>query len=322
MLFDPIYLLYGAIFVGVLLLLEGVYYLMGDAHGGPEQTINRRLRMLASGQDGRKVMYKLRRQKVADKGFQGLGPIARLNQLIGQAGLSISTYRMLAVMAGLAAATAILLGVGAAVPIAPALVSGLGAGVIAPIWFLRRRKRIRLKKFGEQLPEAIDVMVRSIRAGHPLSASIALVSREMRDPIGTEFGLVSDEMTYGLALQDALDNMAGRVPLQDLQFMVVAIKIQHNTGGNLGEILSNLSKVIRDRFRMFGKINALSAEGRLSAVIVSALPFIAAGGMHLAAPNYFTQHAQDPLFWMIIGIGATGLLAGIFIMYRLVNFRV
>jgi tight adherence protein B len=320
--FDPIYLLYGAIFFGALLLIEGVYYFMADTHGGPEQTINRRLRMLASGQDGRKVMYTLRRQKAETKGFRGFGPIARLDQLIGQAGLSTSTGRMLGVMASLAAAVTLLFGVGAAVPIPLALMIGLGTGLILPILFLRRRKRVRLKKFGEQLPEAIDVMVRSIRAGHPLSSSIGLVSREMRDPIGSEFGLVSDEMTYGLGLQDALDNLARRVPLQDLQFMVVSIKIQHNTGGNLGEILSNLSKVIRDRFRMFGKINALSAEGRLSATIISALPFIAAGGMHLAAPKYFTQHSQDPLFWMIVGVGVVGLLLGIFVMYRMVNFRV
>ena len=126
-------------------------------------------------------------------------------------------------------------------------------GIIAPIMHLKTMRANRVKKFSEQLPDALDIMVRSLQAGHPISAAMSLVSKEMSDPIGTEFGIAVDEMTYGLDMRDALESMGRRMEVQDFQYVVVSINIQHETGGNLAEVLRNLSTVIRDRFRMFKK---------------------------------------------------------------------
>jgi tight adherence protein B len=196
------------------------------------------------------------------------------------------------------------------------------AGVLVPIVYLNYLRSNRIKQFSEQLPDALDIMVRSLQAGHPISAAIGLVSKEMNDPIGTEFGIAVDEMTYGLDMREALYNMGRRIEIQDFEYVVVSINIQHDTGGNLAEVLNKLSMVIRDRFRMFKKIRALSSEGRLSAVVLSFLPFGVGAIIFTGNPGFYLNVADDPLFLPMMG-GALGLmLVGIFIMYRMVNFRV
>ena len=196
------------------------------------------------------------------------------------------------------------------------------AGVLAPIVYLNWLRTKRIKDFGEQLPDALDIMVRSLQAGHPISAAVSLVSKEMNDPIGTEFGIAVDEMTYGLDMREALYNMGRRIEIQDFQYVVVSINIQHETGGNLAEVLRNLSMVIRDRFRMFKKIRALSSEGRLSAVVLSFLPFAVGAIIFTGNPGFYLNVADDPLFLPMMGAALGLMLAGIFIMYRMVNFRV
>ena len=195
-------------------------------------------------------------------------------------------------------------------------------GVPIPIVILMLSRRSRMKQLVQQLPDAIDIVVRSLRAGHPISTSIAMVAREMRDPIATEFGLVVDEMTYGLNLDDALSNMARRVGVSDLRFLVVAVMIQMQVGGNLAEVLNSLSRVIRERTRMRAKVRALSAEGRLSAGILSVLPFIMIGAITLLRPGYYSDVAADPIFWPVLGVGFFLMVLGIITMYRMVNFRV
>jgi tight adherence protein B len=265
---------------------------------------------------------------------RGLGPLGdwliRFDRLIAQSGLTVSTGRMLLIMAGLALATFLFLlyfvssGTLPANPIAIVgwvLLSVL-VGIVAPVVHLTSRRANRLKKFSEQLPDALDIMVRSLQAGHPISAAMNLVSKEMADPIGTEFGIAVDEMTYGLDMRDALVSMGRRMEVQDFQYVVVSINIQHETGGNLAEVLRNLSTVIRDRFRMFKKIRALSSEGRMSAVVLSGLPFFVGAIIFSGNPQFYLRVIDDPLFLPMMG-GALGLmLAGIYIMYRMVNFRV
>ncbi len=324
--FDPQYLVYGAIFLFVLLGVEGLYYLMVDARRGGNRNINRRLRMLASGTDSQAVLYKLRRKTKSENATFGelvrlFRPLSRLDDLITQSGLMIPTSRMLGIMAALWGVSFVVL---AAVMNLPALRSALIAlaPTVLPILYLMVRKRRRLRRFTEQFPDTLDLIVRSLRAGHPISAAMGLVAQEMPDPIGTEFGIAVDEMTYGLDLRDALQNMSLRVRVQDLHYLVVAINIQHGTGGNLAEVLEGLSKVIRDRFHMFSKIKALSAEGRLSAVILSILPLVVAGTVWGLNPRYFNEVMDDPLFMILMSVGAGLLISGNFIMWRMVRIRV
>lgn len=192
-----------------------------------------------------------------------------LNRLITQSGVLQRRLLVVSLVAAITAALVLNIVIG---NLALKLLGAIAAGIVLPLLFLVVKRRRRLRQFENQLPDAVDVMVRSLRAGHPVSLAVALVGREMADPIGTEFGIASDEMTYGLDREAALVNLRERTGQGDLAFLVVAISIQSKTGGNLAEILSNLSTLIRARFKMRRKIHVLTSEGRFSAVGLSVVP--------------------------------------------------
>jgi tight adherence protein B len=198
---------------------------------------------------------------------------------------------------------------------------GILAGIVVPVLFLVAMRNRRRAQFAAQLPEALDVLVRSLKAGHPIPVAVSLVARDMPDPIGTEFGMTSDEMIYGLDLETALQNMRVRVGQDDLSFVVVAVSVQSKTGGNLSEVLANLSRVIRDRFKLRRRVKAMSAEGRLSAIALSTIPILVFFMVNLMAPTFYGDVKADPI--IIPVIVATLLLwaTGVFIIYRLVNFK-
>ena len=168
-----------------------------------------------------------------------------------------------------------------------AALGALFSATVLPYFVLRVLRSRRQRKFGAQFPDALDIIVRSLRAGHPVPIAIAMVGREMPDPIGSEFGIVSDEITYGADLETAMRNLYGRIGSDDLPLFVTAVAIQGATGGNLGEILENLSGVIRQRFKMRRKIRALAAEGRASAMILSALPIGMFIVIQVIAPDFY-----------------------------------
>ncbi len=312
-------------FVAVLLLVEGVSNLLLELIGS-RGAMNRRLRLLARGLGGAEVMATLRRNRPDESSrlaawLLAQDPVALVDGMLSRAGMSVPTLRCLAYVGG-AVATLALTGL-FIVKLAmwKAVLVAVVFGMVLPAWWLHRRGRARLIKLAGQLPDAIDMIVRSLRAGHPVASAISMVAREMPDPIGSEFGLVFDEMTYGLDLRAALDNLASRVPVQDLHYMIVAVRIQYGTGGNLAEVLAGLSRVIRDRHRMRTRIRALSAEGRMSATILSALPFVLAGLIFLMRPNYYFKAMEDPAFLPLIAMGLFGIALGIVAMHRIVNFR-
>lgn len=312
-------------FLAVLLLVEGLRGLSRDVFG-MRGAMNKRVRMLAQGVDGAEVLATLRRKNNADQ--HGLyarllawPPVARLDGLLGRAGLTIPTGQYLGRMA---ACTGVILLVAAVVvrlALWKALLLAAILGVLLPLCWLHLRARRRLYRLSLQLPDAIDMLVRSLRAGHPIASAIGLVAREMPDPIGSEFGLVFDEMTYGLDLKEALENLAQRLPVRDLHFLVVAVRVQYGTGGNLAEVLAGLGRVIRDRIRMKSRIRALSAEGRLSATVLSALPFVLGGVIFAMRPDYYLKAMGDPAFLPLVSVGLFGIALGIVAMQRIVNFR-
>ena len=328
---EPVYLLYGAIFLGVLLLTEGLFLLIADRRLG-RQRINKRIEMLDTGTSTREVLEILRRRSTNGENRPGLlrGMYQWLDNLITQTGVTMTTSRLLLIMSVLCVvvffATLLFLKGGVLPGVVANLSTAAAAAVLIgfgfPVLRLVGMRQERVKKFSEQLPDTLDIMARSLRAGHPISAAMDLVTREMPDPIGSEFGLAVDEMTYGLDLNEALEKIGARINLPDFQFVVVAINIQHETGGNLAEILSSLATIIRDRFRMIGKVRALSSEGRISAIILSVLPVITVFTIYSRNPDFYLNVIDDPLF-MPIALGIFMLmLTGIYIMYRLVNFRV
>ncbi len=331
MVIDTLYLVYGAIFLAALLLVEGLYYVFAAGRGGRDAA-NRRMKMLEGGATTREVFNTLRRNPRDSNVLLGPfnGITERLEELIKQTGLTITVSRVLMIMGALTMVmffVFIMITQGGVVAgnftgVAISLALSGCVGILGPYVFLKMKKGHRLKMFAEQLPDALDIMVRSLQAGHPVSAAMTLVTKEMPDPIGTEFGIAVDEMTYGLELREALASLGDRVAVEDYQYVVVSINIQHETGGNLAEVLEGLSKVIRARFRMFKKIRAISAEGRLSAKVLAIIPFGFAAFTYISKPSYYLDAVDDPLFWPLVG-AALGLeLAGIYIMYKLVNFRV
>ena len=306
--------------VTVVLVAEAVYLLFFSA-ASYRSNINRRLRLMNNQVDRQAILLQLRRER----GLTGTGdfrlPLVYLNRLILQSGLSMGLVKF-----GIASAVAaVMVFVGSLVmqfSLFEAAIITVVAAFALPFLALRFLRGRRQKKFGEQFPDAIDVIVRSLRAGHPIPVAIAMVGREMPDPIGGEFGMIADEVTYGADMETAMRSLYHRVGQDDLPLFVTAVAIQGSTGGNLGEILQNLSSVIRLRFKMRRKIRALAAEGRFSALLLSGLPIGMFFILKAIAPDYYGKIWHEDMTKIGLAIGGAWMLFGNFIMYRLVNFRI
>ncbi|MBS0385708.1 MAG: type II secretion system F family protein [Proteobacteria bacterium] len=202
---------------------------------------------------------------------------------------------------------------------AGALALCVGAG--APLLLLLRNRARRRAKFAAQLPDAIEVIVRSLKAGHPLTTAIGMVARDLPAPIGDEFAACSQEMTYGLDLQSAVRAMADRVGAPEASVLASAVAIQQRSGGNLGEVLTRLSKLLRDRAKLQAKAKALSSEGRYSGMFLSAMPFIMFGLVTLFNPDYYGQVRNNPIVTPILVGTFIWMVMGSFVINRMVNFK-
>jgi tight adherence protein B len=205
------------------------------------------------------------------------------------------------------------------------LISATFAGLLGaalPLMFLNFKATKVRKKMQEQFPVALDVFVRGLRAGHPIAAALDLLTVEMPDPIGTQFGIVVDEVTYGAELRDALESMADRWDLDDMRMFVVSLSVQNETGGNLAEILENLGRVIRDRQSMMMKVRALSSEGRMTAIMLTVLPLLAFTMLFIMNPSFFLDVADDPAFVPGFGFLIALYLTGLFVIRRMVDLKV
>jgi tight adherence protein B len=202
-----------------------------------------------------------------------------------------------------------------------AVAAGILSAFLALFLFFRSRRQRRMARFAELLPDSIDVIVRAVRVGYPLPLALALVAREMPNPVGSEFRATSDEIAFGQDVRTAIENLYRRVGQEDLLFLIVAINVQYQTGGNLAEILSRLARLIRQRAKLRLKIGALSAEGRVSALVLSLMPFILFAGISVISPGYFAEVRGHPLVAPALIYAAISLLVGNVIMYRMVNFK-
>lgn len=317
---DSIYVFYALAAASAVLFVEAVYLLFFSTASYRSQ-INRRLRLGRNQPDRESVLVQLRRERgLTADGLYALPSIA-LNRLILQSGVTVGVRKFLL----LDAATSVVV-FGATMVIRGSLLEAVAAtlccGVILPWLALRFLRGRRHKRFGAQFPDALDIIVRSLRAGHPVPVAVAMVSREMPDPIGTEFGVACDEVTYGADLETAMRNLYFRVGQEDLPLFVTAVAIQTSTGGNLSEILENLSSVIRDRFKMRRKVRALAAEGRFSALFLSSVPVFLFLILKIAAPNHYAAVWDRDLTRMGLGAAVAWMMVGNYVMYRMVNFRI
>ena len=240
-----------------------------------------------------------------------------------QAGLNWSSARLLAAMS-LAAVPG--LGVGSLLPFlinGPTTAIGLGiVGAAAPYLFVRHKRKKRLEKFEEQFPEALDFLSRSMRAGHAFTISLEMLGEELADPLGQEFRALFNEQNLGAPLDLALRNFTERVPLLDARFFTSSVLLQRQTGGNLSEILTRLSYVIRERFRLKGQVKAASAHGRLTATILTVLPVATMLGLLVVAPGYLQSMAEDPDGKWMIGGAIFAQILGNFFIKKIINIKV
>jgi tight adherence protein B len=308
------------IFVTVLLLVT-VGYLMLSARRSQRQSVSRRLGELGFGQASQGELTRVRRgRSLSPEGHYSL-PFIPLNQLILQSGVTVGVQGVLFTMAFLSTGTYFVLSIIQGTP-AVAMIGTLAVGVGLPVFVLRSMRTSRQRKFEEQLPEAIDILVRGLRAGHAIPFAISTVGRQMTAPIGSEFSITGSELTYGLDLETAMVNMRTRVGQADLSLLVLAVSIQSKMGGNLAEILTNLSRVIRERFKLRRKARALSAEGRYSALFLSILPIALFGILWLIAPSYYGQVWGEWFIAPTLSAAVLWMLFGNYIMYRMVKFNV
>jgi tight adherence protein B len=318
--FDPIYLIYVLVAAAAVLFVEGIYLLCFSGVSY-RQNVNRRLKLLKDEPNRENILLQLRRERGLTGGGDYSIGFEAFNKLLLQSGLTmgLSKLSMVIALGALVAfgATYVLRN-----DIVEALVTGVFCGTILPLLVLRFLRGRRRKAFGAQFPDALDMIVRSLRAGHPVPIAIGLVARETKDPIGSEFGIVADEITYGADLESALRNLYFRIGQDDLPLFVTAVGIQTSTGGNLGEILANLSKVIRERFKMRRKVRALASEGRASAIILSSLPLLLMVIIHIVAPDFYGAVWNEDMTRKVLMVAGGWMALGNFIMYRMVNFRI
>ena len=321
------------VFGAVVLLAETALRWLVSRRG-ESKAINKRLQMIGAGAGQEERFNVLRRaQSTIPAGLPiSIEPHAiRLERMLIQAQVALPASRlMLGLLIAPVAIFFLLLLLmagwwGMGISSGRIIVSAAFAlllGAVLPIMYLNfRATRIR-KKMQDQFPVALDVFVRGLRAGHPIAAALELLTVEMPDPIGTEFGLAVDEVTYGAELRDALQNMAERWDLDDMRMFVVSLSVQNETGGNLAEILENLSQVIRERAGLLMKVRALSSEGRMTAVMLTVLPIFTFVVLFLLNPRFFLDVANDPFF--IPGFSALALLylVGFITIRRMIDLKV
>jgi tight adherence protein B len=318
--FDPIYLIWLLVAASAGLTVEAVYLLCFNTTSYRSQ-INRRLTLSKEKKNRESVLIELRRERGLTSGGNYRLSFLALNRLILQSGVTIGFAR-LGLIVGLTSAVAFAATFVYWGNILYAAAAALLGATALPYLVLRLLRARRQSKFGAQFPDALDMIVRSLRAGHPVPIAINMVAREMPDPIGSEFGMVSDEITYGADLETAMRNLYCRIGSDDLPLFVTAVGIQGSTGGNLGEILENLSEVIRQRFKMRRKIRALASEGRASAMILSALPIGMFIVVQVIAPDFYASVWHEQLTKTLLGGAAAWMVIGNLVMFKMVNFKI
>lgn len=323
-----------------LLLVFGMVFLLSEyalsqmrRHSRSTKAINDRLRMIARGEDPRSIMTNLRKAVDGPAGatagpFRGL--MTRLGRMTWLSGVRISPNELLlymlaafAILFALILGAAVYSGFGITAGIVEiALVIGIGLGIIIPFTLISRAAQKKLLKIQSQFPLALDIFVRGLKAGHPIASALALLATEMEDPIGSEFGIVTDEVSYGADLREALNDMANRWDLDDMRMFVVSLSVQSETGGNLAEILENLARVIRERANMYMMVRALSSEGRMSAQVLTLLPILTFALVFTINPAFYLEYARDPIFILSFTLLIGLYLLGVFIIRRMVDLKV
>ena len=304
------------LFAAVILMIEGAWLWWSGAHGGGARRIAKRLRLMAasSGAGGERIDILKRRtysrNPALERQLRRIARLGLLDRLLLQAGVRWSVAQFLG-FSLLMLAVGLLLPALAGMPLLPAIGALALAGAL-PWMLLMRARRARINKLEEQLPEVADFLGRALRAGHSFANVMQMVGEEMPEPIAGEFKFAYEEINYGVPMNEALHNLALRVPLTDLRYLVIAVLIQRESGGNLAEVFGSISRLIRARLKLLAQVRVMSAEGRMSAWILGLLPLGVLLLMLLSNPAYVRVLWTDPigiqLMWYAFGVAMFGVL--------------
>ena len=319
------------LFAAVILAFEGFYLWWMSTHGAAARRIARRLQVMSGGlgsRSGERIsILKQRRYSQApalDRLLHRFKPAHGIDALLVQSGASWSVAQFVAASVGgmlLALMLPLALPAAAGMP-APVRALVATGGLLLPWGLLRRKRMRRLVRIEHQLPEAADFIARALRAGHSFTNVLQIVGNELPEPLAGEFRVAREEINYGVPMNEALHGLAARIPLTDLRYLVIAVLIQRESGGNLAEILGNISQIIRARLKLVAHVRVLSAEGRMSAWILGLLPLVVMGVMMVSSPDYITMLWTDPSGQRLLWIGVGMIAFGVVWLRKVIRIRV
>ncbi len=314
------------LFAAVILLIEGAWLWWSSTHGKAAQRVARRLQVMSGGvgRSGERISIlkqrRFSRHDAFDRLLHGVPLLHRLDALLVQAGSKLTVDRFLG--CSLAALLAALL-LSARWPLPLPVRAVLALAAFGVPWMLLRRARTRrLRRIEHQLPDAADFIARALRAGHSFTNVLQIVGNELPEPLSGEFRIAREEINYGVPMGEALHNMAARIPLTDLRYLIIAVLIQRESGGNLAEILGNISQIIRGRLKLAAQVRVLSAEGRMSAWILGLLPFGIALILMLVNPKYVSMLWTDPSGVRLLWYAAGMILFGVIWLRHVIRIRI
>jgi len=315
-----------AIFIFILLLLEGGYLLYRNISNPEKKEVRKRLSALSVISEYESESIDLVRKKM-------LSELPWFNRLLLKFKLMNKTHHLLeqsgvqkplglfVLLSLLLAIVGFLIGSWVLSDYLLSILLAVCLGIL-PFVYIYSKKQRRMKKFERQFPDAMELIARALRAGHAFSSGLKMVAEEFDDPIGTEFGRTLNEINFGVGVAEALEKLANRVDCPDINFFVISVILQRETGGNLAEILENIARIIRERFKLHGRVRTLSAEGRLSAIVLIILPFLVAFYIYLVNPEYIKLLIEDPMGKIMSIFALIMMIAGIFTIKRLIAIKV
>lgn len=313
------------IFLTIVLLAEGVYFIFNTGKKPEQKKVKKRLRTLSSGNMKSEEIDIAKKRLLSDvpwfnRMLYNFPALQNLEHLLDQANINhpVGYYLLLTLLfAGCGYLAGSLLTVNFLIAAVLACVAST-----IPFLYVYYMKNKRMSKFERQLPDALDLIVRALKAGHAFSAGIRMVADEFEDPVGTEFEKTMDEINFGVGVSEALINLTNRVDCPDLTFFVVSVIIQKETGGNLAEILEKISYLIRERFRFQGRVRVLSSEGKLSAFVLISLPFLISLYMFMVNPHFIKPLLNDPIGKILMAGAFVMMIIGTLVMKKMITIKV
>ena len=315
-------LIYIMIFVAVVVIVNGIYLIVFGKSISLNSRVSRRLTLLEKNANREQVLEQLRKEMNQHLNAKNIPLYSMLAKKAQRANIAFSPQALIGIMAALSVFAFLMLSVFTAAETGLRVALGIAMGVGGVFYWVNSTAKKRMNLLEEQLPDSIELMVRSLRVGHPFSTAIGIVAKEIPDPLGSEFGVIADEAAYGRDVAEALKAFAERMDSQDLRFLAVAVSIQQQSGGNLAEILEGLAKVVRARFKLFRRVRAITAEAKWSGMFLSGFPIAALVMINVVQPDYYDEVKETTAYIPAALFVVTFLIINIIYMKVMTNIKV